>query len=305
MLDRYNSLVKVYRQVKQRLSTRHAAPLRLKLIKRRESDARVYNLPTASEIAALVVGDFDMANAERDIVVEEQNGKLQRIDELHPAYFPLQYPLLFPYGEDGYREDTQYREGSVRNSRVRKRLTLKQYFSYRFQQRTREAQTIIRGGRLFQQIVCDAFAAIEFERLKFIKSHQKELRAEKYRGLSAASINGDVTPASIGKKIIIPSTFTGGMRYDRENFQDAMTICAFKGFPQLFITFTCNPKWPELINFFEKENCSAEDRPDILARMFKIKLNNLIKDITKGSMFGKSTAGIRFGHNYIYYYMLI
>lgn len=133
---------------------------------------------------------------------------------------------------------------------------------------------------------------MEYERLKYIKTHQKDLRADKYKGLSAASMNGDVRPASMGKRIIIPSTFTGGVRYSRENFQDAMSICAFKGFPQLFITFTCNPKWPELVAFFEKENFSAEDRPDILARIFKIKLDNIIKDITNESMFGKSTRGM-------------
>lgn len=242
MLDSCNSLVKSFRQVRERVSSSNTSSLRLKLIRRRESDPRVFNLPTASEIAALIVGDFDIANEERDIVIEERDGKLQRIDELHPSYLPLQYPLLFPYGEDGYTENISYGEGSIPNNRTRRRLTLKQYFAYRLQQRDEEAQTILRAGRLFQQFVCDAFAAMEFERLKFIKTHQKELRAEKYRGLSAASMNGENRSTSIDRRIIIPSTFTGGARYARENYQDAMTICAFKGFPQLFITFTCNPK---------------------------------------------------------------
>jgi len=45
-------------------------------------------------------GDFD-ANSKRDIIVETQHGQLQRIHELHSSCLALQYPLLFPYGEDG------------------------------------------------------------------------------------------------------------------------------------------------------------------------------------------------------------
>ncbi|XP_012857574.1 PREDICTED: uncharacterized protein LOC105976856 [Erythranthe guttata] len=49
----------------------------------------------------------------RDIVVETQSKRLQRISELHPLYLPLQYPLIFPYGKDGYRDDIPLRETSA------------------------------------------------------------------------------------------------------------------------------------------------------------------------------------------------
>lgn len=41
-------------------------------------------------------------NAERDIIVHENVGGLKKISEIHPSYMALQYPLLFPYGEDGF-----------------------------------------------------------------------------------------------------------------------------------------------------------------------------------------------------------
>lgn len=78
--------------------------LRLKLISDRATDGRIYNLPTASEVAALIVGDVDTPS-NRDIILETQSRKLQRINELHASYLGLQYPLLFPCGEDGYRHD--------------------------------------------------------------------------------------------------------------------------------------------------------------------------------------------------------
>lgn len=77
----------------------------MKLIGKHNNDARVYNLPSVSKVAALIVGDLDPSMGEQDILVETRVSHLKKISELNPAYFMLQYPLLFPYGEDGYKED--------------------------------------------------------------------------------------------------------------------------------------------------------------------------------------------------------
>ena len=53
----------------------------------------------------MVVGNIDNLSSTRDIILERQDGRLKRIDEIHVAYLGLQYPLLFSYGEDGYRVD--------------------------------------------------------------------------------------------------------------------------------------------------------------------------------------------------------
>ncbi|GJV31201.1 hypothetical protein Tco_1391601 [Tanacetum coccineum] len=74
---------------------------KLRLIGIRVRYGREYNLPTASEVAALIVGDFDSNTNDRDIILHTQEGGLKRISELHPSYIALQYPLLHPYGEDG------------------------------------------------------------------------------------------------------------------------------------------------------------------------------------------------------------
>ncbi|KAF7835361.1 ATP-dependent DNA helicase PIF1 [Senna tora] len=124
ILDYCNPLVMQYRSVKESVNSRHVENLRLKLIRKRNSDARTYNLPTASEVAALIVRDLDKETDKRDIIVETRFGLLQSIDELHPLYLPMQYPLLFPYGEDGYREETLYRNGSISDDRKQKQLTL-------------------------------------------------------------------------------------------------------------------------------------------------------------------------------------
>ncbi|XP_070004230.1 uncharacterized protein [Nicotiana sylvestris] len=131
---------------------------------------------------------------------------------------------------------------------------------------------------------------IESSRLKFIRTHQKQLRVDSYKVLADAILHGDIDPSSQGKRIILPSSFTGGARYMVQNYQDAMAICKWAGYPDLFITFTCNPKWPEITRFVESRNLNPEDRPDILSRVFKIKLDHLIKDLRDNQVFGQVKA---------------
>jgi hypothetical protein len=65
----------------------------------KEGDPVQYNLPITNDLAMLVVGDFSLDNFKRDIIIEIRNQELKRISSLHPAYIPLQYPFLFPYGD--------------------------------------------------------------------------------------------------------------------------------------------------------------------------------------------------------------
>ncbi|XP_072090532.1 uncharacterized protein [Arachis hypogaea] len=59
-----------------------------------------------------------------------------------------------------------------------------------------------------------------------------------YKGLSEAVLSGKTRPASREKRIILPSSFTGGPRYMIQNSQDAMAICRVVGYPDIFLTFT-------------------------------------------------------------------
>jgi hypothetical protein len=74
-------------------------------------------------------------------------------------------------------------------------------------------------------------------------------------------------------------------------YQDAMSVVREYGKPDLFITFTCNPKWDEITNHL-KHNQTAADRPDLVARVFKRKLKSLIDDLKSGKAFGPTLAHI-------------
>ncbi|XP_073277636.1 uncharacterized protein [Primulina huaijiensis] len=193
MLDENNVLVKCFRMTKERMMVEGRSDVKLNLTGRRSGDGRRYNLPSASDVAALIVGDFDESLGNRDILVETQTGQLKRINELNPAYLALQYPILFPYGEDGYREDIPFSESKSSA-----------------------------GGR--KKFIVDAYTMVESARLTYIRLHQKQLRCEMYKGLHDALLHGETNASTQGRRIILPSSFTGGARYKIQNYQDAMAI---------------------------------------------------------------------------------
>ncbi|CAH9128946.1 unnamed protein product, partial [Cuscuta epithymum] len=71
-----------------------------------------------------------------------------------------------------------------------------------------------------------------------------------------------------------------------------MAICRWMGYPDLFITFTCNSKWPEIQRYLDKRDLKPEDRPDIICRVFKMKLDGLINDFRRNKIFGTVKAVI-------------
>jgi len=290
-LDNSNSYVRSYRMVRDTLIQNDAPTVKLRLLGKRGYDGRRYNLPTASEVAALVVGDYDAADFERDIIVEKQSGYLKRISVFEPSYLPLQYPLLFSRGEDGYRRDIKFTDRPTKKTIQRIYVSMKEWFAYKIQQRDILQSHLLYARRLLQQFCVDGFSMIEAWRLKWYRDHQKEVRADMYKGLAEAVLRGETSPATSGKRIVLPSKFVGGARYMIQNYQDAMAICGWVGYPDLFITFTCNHKWPELVDYLKKHNLKPEDRPDLVSRIFKIKLDHLIKEIKKGRIFGKVKAG--------------
>ncbi|XP_012828257.1 PREDICTED: uncharacterized protein LOC105949497 [Erythranthe guttata] len=256
MIDGNNVLAQHYRAVRDRFSNDGHQGVKLRLVKSRSTDGRTYNLPNASEIEGLIVGDFDTQEGVKDIVVETRSNKFQRISELHPLYLPLQYPLLFSYGEDGYRDDISLRESSFADNRKRRKFCV------------------------------DGFSMVESQRLNFIRFNQDQLRVDMYKGIEENIFKGDTEGKSVGQRIIIPGSFAAGPMYMFNNFVDALQICNSIEFPTLFITITCNPQWPEIQRVLKDTNLRPADRPDILCRVFKMKLDSMMTEIKKGRIFG-------------------
>lgn len=255
-------------------------------------DRRRYNLPTADEIAVILPGDGnDDPSGMRDILLHlrGQNG-LMRINECHPAYLPLHYVLFFPFGELGWEPGLK-RWNVDANCPSTSRITQMDYYSYRLFQRKGEFSTILRGGRLNQEFVVDAFAAIEQNRLTYMKLNQSKLRSELYKDLTEVIVREGTDPNQVGRPMILPSSFLGSPRYMFEIFQDSMAITRYHHHPDIFLTMTANPKWPEITKALFP-NQSASDRPDLVARVFELKRKALMKEIENNGVFGTKVAHV-------------
>ncbi|CAI0446753.1 unnamed protein product [Linum tenue] len=233
MLDETNELVKTFRRIRQNLQLSSTPNLRLRIfgIKSRN---RQYDLPTSSD-----------------------NGGLKRITSLNPKFEALHFPLLFPYGEDGFHPQISYNISFCPPSMRRKFVTQREYYAFRLQYRIGEGHTLVKSGKALQHYCVDAFSTIELNRLAFLRTHQKDLRSEVYQG------------EKLGR-IIIPSSYTGGPRYMQQLYHDAMATCQHYGNPDLFITFTLKPM--------------------VVCRVFHMKLTKLIDEFKRESYFGKTIA---------------
>jgi len=94
----------------------------------------------------------------------------------------------------------------------------------------------------------------------------------------AIATEGDA--ANIDRLTILPGTYVGSPRHMHEYAQDAMTYVRNYGRADLFNTFTCNPKWPEITNQLLTGQTSS-DRHDITTQVFKQKIIVLMDYIVK------------------------
>eukprot|EP00794_Sanderia_malayensis_P020870 gene20870-biopygen15392 len=75
----------------------------------------------------------------------------------------------------------------------------------------------------------------------------------------------------------------------QQNYQDAMTIVRKHGKTDIFLTFTANPSWQEILENL-LPNQKPQDRPDIVTRVFNLKFKQLLCDILDLNLFGKVIA---------------
>ncbi|GAU50322.1 hypothetical protein TSUD_409250 [Trifolium subterraneum] len=250
MIDASSRLAKKFREIRDHVEQGGTPNFSLRLIGSRSKEATTHNLPTYDKVAALIIGDDRNIKKGRDVIVKNSSGEFQRIYETHRLFLPLQYPLLFPYGEYGFELNIPIRSENHGN-RKRKRLfvAIREFIAFRVQDRTVEYGNIVLSRRLFQQFVVDCYTMIESLRLKFIRENQQTIRCDILSGLQEAMDRGETDPSNVGKKIVLPASFTGGRRYMFNNCQDAMAICKKYGYPDLVFKM----KLDRMMDDFKKE----------------------------------------------------
>lgn len=117
--------------------------------------------------------------------------------------------------------------------------------------------------------------------MKYIRNQQSKLRVDKYFSLAEVlQARADNANVRVGKLIVLPSSFIESPRNLVQKYLDAMAMVRKFRKSDLIITFTCNASWSEIntsINSYE----TANNRPDIVVRVFHVKVEHLLKIIRK------------------------
>nr|XP_027067427.1 uncharacterized protein LOC113693039 [Coffea arabica] len=256
-----------------------------------QTDQRVFNKPTVSQVAApWVEGENSQDSYARHIQVYTKEGHSRRIQYYYGCYDPLQYPLLFPFGETGWQPGIQRSGTAFKNfENSKENVSMREYYAYRFQMREKNKPNILNTARAFQQYVVDMYVKIESQRLDFFRHRQQQIRTEQLQGVMDSVVEGQCRGSKVGQRVILPASFIGGPRDMKRRYVDAMALVQKFGKPNIFLTMTCNPSWPEI-----KENLlptdESQNRVDLSARVFHAKLEILKEELFKKEVLGKVAA---------------
>ena len=122
----------------------------------------------------------------------------------------------------------------------------------------------------------DSYLTVEANNVNYIQQQQAQFRVNSYEGLmdhihKQAEHEGK-QPCNV---VILPSSFHGLARGLQQHYQDVLVIVGKHGKPNLFFTFTCNPKSKDSVNNIPPGQTAGE-RLDIVVRVFKMHLKELI-----------------------------
>ncbi|KAG6674120.1 hypothetical protein I3842_15G025900 [Carya illinoinensis] len=231
-------------------------------------DQRVYNAPLVSQVAAIWTETDNCTEQKgRDIIVFNKAGGSHIVQYYFGCYDPLQYPLLFPFGDSGWYQGIKKVERGTISLNA-------QALESHFIEHSNSAEEFLRkegqdmymsilllSGRLLQQFVVDMYIKIETSRLDYFRSKQHEIRSDVYQG----------------------------PRDMRKRYMEAMALVQRFGKPDIFLTMTCNPNWEEILEQLNPHE-EVQNRPDLIARIFRAKLEELKMDLFKREIFGKVAA---------------
>ena len=167
----------------------------------------------------------------------------------------------------------------------------REYYCYKLQLRETERPVLLLCGRLLQQFVVDMYIKLETTRLEYFRKEQSNFRREVYQGIVDSVSSGECNGDRIGQRILLPSSFIGGPRDMKKRYMDAMALVQHFDRPDLFITMTCNPDWIEIQQEL-RPGQTPQDRPYLVTRVFRAKLQDLKEQIFKKEIFGIVVAHV-------------
>ena len=218
----------------------------------------------------------------RNIVIQVTDRPPQCIPDYHRLYHPLAYPILFPTGQVGWHLGMQSQDGT--------RMTRVDYLKYVLMRRSTISH-LQRCQKLTLEFYCDAWASVEAQLMEF---HRRPQQQNLYRTASRAALcdqlnHADAADIGVPVRTILPASVVGSPRFYHTLFLNSMALPRRFGKPDLFITMTANRNWDE-INAVIPAGADWEHHPDIVARVFMLKVEALIDDIRQRHIFGPVAA---------------
>ena len=264
-------------------------------VRPQDAHARVYNAQTNLQELTIVTKEKP-----HDLVIHLRGGGLQIISDLNPKAMPLHFTLLFIYGTYGWHTDLLHKPNKEDTSNdIRKRVTAREFYAFHFNVRNTDSDYIFRGGRLLQELALNGWITCDNQKVNYLRFNQAAIRSDSYQNVKdivnkrkqeqGQDSTDNIEQANGVGRVILPSSFVGGVRWFNSKYQDAMAIVRNYTKPTLFITMTCNPGWSEIKSSLAPDQ-TPQDRPDLVARVFKLKKDQLMNDLIKGKILGKVVA---------------
>ncbi|KAL3121265.1 hypothetical protein niasHT_008247 [Heterodera trifolii] len=195
-------------------------------------------------------------------------------------------------GRDGHEDVIFDNEVATRGGRTN--ISERQFYRYRMALRGSGKNTFHwlwfarRLAEYFTISVLNRIERNDLDHLKAIqeKKNYRQILAREYIAAMEKGVRQQGPNAKLGRIFLMPQTFAGSRQYYQGKYADLMTMVRHLGAPTWFVTFTGNPKWPEIDEALRVRQNYAH-RPDIVCRIFMDKAAEFIRDVTERGVLGK------------------
>lgn len=190
------------------------------------------------------------------------NGTSFKVPMSSPYVEPVVYPLLFPFGEDGWHQG------------LAQDIPYMQYMASRFLMPERDSESssgylerMNKAGtkllptnrfqlmsRLGQHFAVEGVSRAVDSRLNFIRSNKGFIRGnyshvnDEHADIefTAAEVDSERVELNDSSKSFLNASITGSPRHLKNLAKNGLQIVSEKGKPHCFLTLTANPEWPEI-----------------------------------------------------------
>ena len=253
----------------------------------------------SSEIAAVFIDDERNVTPREFIYSRKGSTKPIQVSTLSGLYETMQYPCLNLRGGFGWDIETKKRSG----------LTQMKYYRfqscYRLAIRRNDSEITLDDiagardnllpppqlahqhwtctNRLYGEYLVDMYSRMVDERILIWRSPSVQYRIASYREYDQ-SIEDCADTTNIGR-VYLPANVNGSYRRSRMQVHNALHLVNTYGKNHFFITLTTNPMWADIQrHLYSGQHWS--DRPDVVCRVFRHKLEDFCTKLHAGYFFG-------------------